>query len=124
MNRIRRPIRRKIRVQTPSIGIDDWIIETGDTHISLWICTVSEDSLNAGAIVHGEVETGNSAVTPANYCDTGDVEMVEDCNCVSREVVVVECGEVYVGAASFSTGAPENEQESLLFWLVDEDVLL
>jgi hypothetical protein len=51
---------------------------------------VSEDSLNAGAIVHGEIETGNSAVTPANYCDAGDVKMVEDCDCVSCEVVVVE----------------------------------
>ncbi len=51
---------------------------------------MSEDSLNAGAIVHGEIETGNSAVTPANYCDAGDVKMVEDCDCVSCEVVVVE----------------------------------
>lgn len=66
---------------------------------------MSEHSLYARAVVHGKVKSDYCTVAPADYCDAGDVEVVEDGDCVAGEVVVVKICEVCVGTASFAAGA-------------------
>ena len=66
---------------------------------------MSEHSLYARAVVHGKVKSDDGTVAPADYCDAGDVEVVEDGDCVAGEVVVVKFCEVCVGTAPFAAGA-------------------
>lgn len=74
---------------------------------------MSENLFNAGAVVHGEVETDNRPVAPANYRDTWDLEMVEDGDYVG-EVVVVKFCEVFIGTLTFAPGAENNELRNSL----------
>lgn len=66
---------------------------------------MSKNSLDARAVVHGEVKTDYRAVAPAYNCYTRNIEMVKDGDCVAGEVVVVKSGEVYVRASAFTASA-------------------
>ena len=47
-----------------------------NAHIRLNIRAVGEDPLDARAIIHGQVKSGNGTIAPAEHCDARDLEMV------------------------------------------------
>ncbi len=85
---------------------------------------MGENSVDAGAVVHGEVKTDDRSIAPADYCYAGDVKMVQDGDCVASEIVVVELGEIYEGAAPFAAGAGIHELSCIGFRSRGGDILL
>jgi hypothetical protein len=85
---------------------------------------MGENTLYARAVVHGKVEADDCTIAPTNYSDARDTEVVENGDYVTGEVIVVEFGEVCVGAAPFATGAGERETGYLRLSWVEGDALL
>lgn len=65
-------IRAQVSVQAPGAGIDDRIICTRASLIRVDIRTVRENAVDAGGVIHREIETSDGAVTPANDCYFGN----------------------------------------------------
>lgn len=57
---------------------------------------MSKDSTDSIGVVHRQVEAGDCAVAPAHDSDSRDVQVVQQCNRVAGNVVVVERGEILV----------------------------
>ena len=64
-----------------------------------------KDSIYTRAIIHGKVQTCDTAVAPSHYRDLVDVEVVQKRESVAGEIIVVKLCEVCVRRTPLSACA-------------------
>ena len=64
-----------------------------------------KNSINTRGVIHREVQSGDSAITPANDCYFGNIKMVKKRNGITGKIVVVEGGEICVGGSALASCA-------------------
>jgi hypothetical protein len=77
---------------------------------------MSEGALDTRAVVHRKVQPDDRAVGPADYCYSGDLEMVEKSDGITGEVVVVEGCEICLGGAAFAASTSNDQRDWLSFY--------
>ena len=62
-------------------------------------------AVNAGGVIHRQIEPSDGAIAPAHDSHFGNIEMIKERDCIAREVVIVEIGKVCIRRSAFASNA-------------------